>query len=484
MHHALEISEILLNIFHHCYSGLFRDTSTLASLATTCRAFKEPALDVLWEEMRCGSPLARCIPEAFYQLPGKKLYSFSRPLTQSEWDILLSYTHRIRIIVDIYNGLDWESVGTILFNPPTTRPLFPSVQTLHFEYTKETMPLLRLPLQSLVYLDVYFQNQCLLQQSLKSFPNFSNNFRKLRVFVRQLLGVVTFSRIESNYTICRWQNLTSVVCSQFALDAHELVHLSRMPALTKLDFTANTTLPPFDTPLFFANLHDMTLRSESLEPISQLLFQIQLPVITGFTAYIINCPSRRHLPPFWAGFQTASSGDTIKSMWFSQPPSSSNDILRSKAIQLSLEDLRPSMAFSNLRVMYFNLGWSVGLMDSNLLTLISAWPRLERLSINPGWGWNAKGGGVTPNGLLRLLEACPSLSFSALAIDTRGVPGLISPRPFAIDVLDSVIEVETVPAIAAFFSGIVSCHTLILRAWGDHWQEVHKSVRDAAAQCS
>lgn len=42
MHHALEIQEILLNIVGRC------DPRTLVYPVGTCRAFEEPALDVLW----------------------------------------------------------------------------------------------------------------------------------------------------------------------------------------------------------------------------------------------------------------------------------------------------------------------------------------------------------------------------------------------------------------------------------------------------
>ena len=47
MHHALEIEEILSNIFGYCYGSV-----DLASLARTCRTFKESVLDIqylLWE---------------------------------------------------------------------------------------------------------------------------------------------------------------------------------------------------------------------------------------------------------------------------------------------------------------------------------------------------------------------------------------------------------------------------------------------------
>ncbi|KAF8132956.1 hypothetical protein EV363DRAFT_1162755, partial [Boletus edulis] len=86
---------------------------------------------------------------------------------------------------------------------------------------------------------------------------------------------------------------------------------------------------------------------------------------------------------------------------------------------LGFEDLQPCLAFSNLRVMYINVGWNVDLTDSDLLTLASAWPCLEDLSINMDWGWNTAAG-IMPNGLLRLLESCRSLKRAALIIDPRG----------------------------------------------------------------
>ena len=77
MRHALEIQEILLNIFGHSYLPHTRKTSDLGALAGTCHAFKEPALDVLWRELADGpSPVARCLPEASHHWqisPGNKV---------------------------------------------------------------------------------------------------------------------------------------------------------------------------------------------------------------------------------------------------------------------------------------------------------------------------------------------------------------------------------------------------------------------------
>ena len=84
MHHALEIDEILLNIFAHCNPPRFKNyrhvgrpfgiALDLVALARTCRMFKEPALDVLWSELSDLCPLAQCLPEVSYQItPGFKV---------------------------------------------------------------------------------------------------------------------------------------------------------------------------------------------------------------------------------------------------------------------------------------------------------------------------------------------------------------------------------------------------------------------------
>lgn len=51
MHACLEIGEVLYLIFEEASRG------TLAALAVTCRAFKEPALSTLWRELYSFVPL-------------------------------------------------------------------------------------------------------------------------------------------------------------------------------------------------------------------------------------------------------------------------------------------------------------------------------------------------------------------------------------------------------------------------------------------
>ncbi|KAF8124904.1 hypothetical protein EV363DRAFT_1538942 [Boletus edulis] len=243
MHHALQIQEILSSIFGHCHRRIDQ-----ASLARTCRAFKEPALDVLWEEFsRDISPLARCLPVA-----SRPLYlnnrlvrcfitlwiyhsSFSRLYT--EWDILRGYTRLIRSIMNIEWGLDEKSLE-ILSNPPTSEPLFPNLRLLgDIRWHTEPVPLLRSLFPSLVSLHLYFGvvpqrfPQWFQDCHLASLPDSSPNVTELFLVVSE--PDVAFCKLVSNW-ICRWRNIQTVQCNAISLDVHALAHLSRMPAFTEL----------------------------------------------------------------------------------------------------------------------------------------------------------------------------------------------------------------------------------------------------------
>ncbi|KAF8549997.1 hypothetical protein OG21DRAFT_1606155 [Imleria badia] len=462
MHHTLKIQEILLNIFGHCRLPTRESpASDLPALARTCHTFKEPALDVLWEKLVDQSSLARCLPEASHcreTLPGDKI----------EWGILRSYARRTRSIMNDKDTLDWESVGNFL-NHPTSEPLFPNLHCLYTGRLTEIKikHLLHMPFPSLISLDVGITHEeylHLLQGSLESFFKFSPNIRRLSIDAPRWPDI-TFTNFFSAY-ICRWKDLQSVDCGRIALDADALAHLSHMPALTRLNCTPNATLPPADSPLLFPNLHHLTLSSEFLGPISQLLSQTRLPAITDFTVYIESYPSKERFSYFLASVQTSAVGRTIQGLRF-----------REECGVQDGEEGVPFMAFSNLRRIYIDLGWEVDLSDRELLTLASAWPHLEQLVINEECGWDTPGG-ITPDGLLRLLQACRLLSDIALTIDTRGYTefrespaslGLSLPSTFSLDVLDSFIEEESVPAIAAFLAGIAPCPNFSFRAYKSWW---------------
>lgn len=58
MHHCLQLQELLPIIFrNHAH-----DAKMLARLARTCKAFQDPALNLLWHSQNTLLPLLRCLP--------------------------------------------------------------------------------------------------------------------------------------------------------------------------------------------------------------------------------------------------------------------------------------------------------------------------------------------------------------------------------------------------------------------------------------
>ncbi|KAF8550680.1 hypothetical protein OG21DRAFT_1513704 [Imleria badia] len=499
MHHALRLEEILLNIFGHCYSpspiNRQHVPHDLATLARTCRTFKEPALDILWTELVNLSPLVRCVPEASHRVhPGYKVgqflvfivkhryrchikwYSFTRPLQEAEWDTIRSYARRVRSIRHCMKELNWDSVKT-LFNPPTPDPMFPNLRVLCWEFVfiTEIFPLmhhLAIPSLASLEISVVFGDVPPLHSffQLYFFGDLCPNIKTFRV--RMLRPRVGFDECISGL-VRRWRNLQDVYCSFVSLDSSTLLHLSRMPFLTNLSFTLNAVVVDHITSsasiLLFSKLRNLEIYSQPLELVSRLLPHIQLPIIESLAVYIDSCPLKHILRSHLVAVQNSCARHSLVSMQLTQTPPTSSTDQRLERYLLTLDDLRPCMVFDQLRRLDINIASTVKVTDNDLLELASACPHLEYLLINEEWGWHTAGG-ITPDGLLQLLQRLGSLRHVCLAIDSRGytnispalelarIAGAIPRIPLIVNVADSLIHPDSVEALANFFAGVMQQH--------------------------
>ncbi|KAF9467213.1 hypothetical protein BDZ94DRAFT_1249858 [Collybia nuda] len=119
MHPCLNISEVLSNIFKYVLedvpSGEVPEITrwpeagsmTLAALARTCKAFSEPALNVLWYRQPSLAPLLNCLPVDCYQVTeivrGDRMFintvmTITRDLTPSDFERVRHHAKRIRSI--------------------------------------------------------------------------------------------------------------------------------------------------------------------------------------------------------------------------------------------------------------------------------------------------------------------------------------------------------------------------------------------------
>ncbi|KAJ6452808.1 hypothetical protein C8R45DRAFT_1040162 [Mycena sanguinolenta] len=101
MHHALEILEILQHIFYHFYdNGYGALRLDLAALAYTCKAFQEPALDLMWNFNVSLRRFLQLFPEDAFSRGEKRDWAQVmrplRPLVTADFERFWFYANRVR----------------------------------------------------------------------------------------------------------------------------------------------------------------------------------------------------------------------------------------------------------------------------------------------------------------------------------------------------------------------------------------------------
>ncbi|KAG9316209.1 hypothetical protein JVU11DRAFT_2236 [Chiua virens] len=491
MHHALQVTEILLNIVSHWNAPSGCNTSDLivwqplersdlAALARTCRLFKEPTLDVLWSALDDLHPVT-----IQFRRICCRLFDYG-PSEQTEWATLRSYTCRIRSVYDFDIRFFWCNA-----DPRHTIdvPLLPNLRHLRYLYRGDDPAfLLHIPLPSLSSLTYVFnwcghKNPAPFKDYLRSFPGKSPTGRLQRLTIHMDEPEVVIDPLVSDF-VCRWPDPRIVSCPLVTLNINAFKHLACVSDVTHLRFTLDAALPdlisPIDT-LCFSKLQELELHSKSLIPVSKLLSCVQLSTVTDLIVRFMDIPSKRNVSFFLEVVELDPEMHRFAI--------GSDDVLVS-------DDLRPLMALKNLRRFDFHLQWEVVLTDDDLLEL--------------SWRWRQTSGGITPDGILRLLQTCPSIKELALLVDTRSsVEACLSLRPpldgfglklshtLFIDIANFTIEEASVPAMVAFFVHLTylipSGTVLSLRAWNsililemwdnpNCWRDVFRQTEEAVEQ--
>ncbi|KAG2345497.1 hypothetical protein BDR05DRAFT_960390, partial [Suillus weaverae] len=150
MHICLLPPEILLHIFaiYQEDYGLLGSRATLASLARTCKTFKEPALDILWQDLDGLEPLLSCLvaylPEGVSDKNTRGTLTLNRPILNKEWSFINRYTqrvHSLRVFTVQLDPIDDRIVEALVSAPS---PLLPNLRGLSWHDDRERfVPLLR-----------------------------------------------------------------------------------------------------------------------------------------------------------------------------------------------------------------------------------------------------------------------------------------------------------------------------------------------------
>ncbi|KAG2034590.1 hypothetical protein BDR03DRAFT_600069 [Suillus americanus] len=176
MHACLQIPEILriILIFEEVTqvtkSVVRPSYTTLYHLALTCRAFRGPALDVLWAHIPTPDVLVLCLPQDTRSQPIRELtlesfdqfectpsgiaaafrVSLLRPLTDDDWATFRVYARRVRSLtfaeydVEPYNlirdhKLHDSAMLTLLDPSASTLPPFPLIRELYWHDKRDVL---------------------------------------------------------------------------------------------------------------------------------------------------------------------------------------------------------------------------------------------------------------------------------------------------------------------------------------------------------
>lgn len=318
------------------------------------------------------------------------------------------------------------------------------------------------------------------------------NIKKVRI---QVANDAAFGETVYRH-LCCLKNLQVVDCLDVPMPANVIPRLSRISTLTRLSFTLNTQSPlpitPPSSALVFSRLVYLEIISELLESVTSLITHMRLPVTQVLIVPFPSCPSKETVKSYLTTVRNISSPKSLMDLRLLNLRSSATHDLASighvpHGYRLELDDIRPCMAFSNLRAVHINVEWSIDLTDNDLLDLVSTWPNIEHILINDQWGWRTAHG-ISVDGLLQVLQKCRSLWELCIAIDTQNSGLAIkesssrgggdvdfdfsSRRQLWLNVADSAIRPEAVPALGVALSVLGLAYDRFLAWSGSEMKDI------------
>ncbi|KIJ58173.1 hypothetical protein HYDPIDRAFT_34429 [Hydnomerulius pinastri MD-312] len=442
MHRCLSIDEILTTICQHAFNILkpepksreLRDRRTLARLARTSRYFLEPALNVLYYEINDLLWLIKCMPDDLWVVNGKQL-SFKRPMEQSDWDVFLRYTRRVRSLefdrhctttthVNVYHSLATY---------PYPDVMFPRLTHLRCgEWREDAVWFLRHLLQPTVnHIDIdNLLPNALTYRVLPLIPKRCPRVRQLMAFRNLVFQQGDPVLDQFSNLLCQLNLLESVRCAE--LTDESLLHLARLPALKilRVDLRLNP-LHNLDSSLRgrgFPVLREALVSSPTMSHCLQFLKYVKSTSLDTINLNVDDetpAASYKEIFTAWGlnpSYQNLSTIDISEMrVW--------RDYDEKHIIDITV--LRPLFQLKGLTCLKLETLCTYDLDDAAIKEIATAWPLLETLDLSLrecGWEIPSK---VTLQGLIPLLRGCPNLALLGVVVDATRLPAASTRLPGA-----------------------------------------------------
>ncbi|KAI6020384.1 hypothetical protein BKA83DRAFT_4300868 [Pisolithus microcarpus] len=448
MHLCLYLDEILREIFR-----CIESRSTLCVLARTCRAFRKPATDQIWETLTAMEPILKHLspPRLVENRTGSYL-ALLQPPSGDDWNIIRRLSSRVhRLHITLNNVPLHDGVGVavpwfcFLASPPDSSFLFPNLRALSFDVDRNLDISVRNILTGTSQAIIRFF-QLLLGPHLSAlrFEMPTSFYHHLDISSIPLLcpNIHTLSLGRRNHR-CEGAPIVDDVVYRFSEAVSQLRHLETVRSyvaswdllsslaeakgLRKLWVHLPSTLGPRPTrprSNIFTQLRTLDISTGSLAPCMELLCWTPFKEVTGiYIDCAVPTDDRDSLQTLVdMSYLISSQCQNLDFLWIVFSPFDDRETPTGWPRPM----LEPYQAFHQLRVIALQTSHSLTLADNEFEGMVKAWPHLEVFHLFHD-GIMSPPVHLTLLGVTALLYHCPKLKHFTLMFDARRVPGRLAP---------------------------------------------------------
>ncbi|KAH7925251.1 hypothetical protein BV22DRAFT_1011620 [Leucogyrophana mollusca] len=426
-HRLFFIQELLVKIFQYIvainsdgFVGL--DRATLARLARSCRVFHEPAIEIMYEEVRNLHWLIKCMPRDLWEESETRLV-FLRPMNQGDWNVFQRYARHVKALyMSVYHASPIEfNVYAQLGGISLFDVTFPRLRTLQCNESSDVVApflrhLLRSPLTSVTLM---------VSDGGRTLTDVLPDLRPLRQTLKSLgLSGAKWPTPQVTNAICEiihhFRDLTSLRCDEITEDA--AMHIAQMPALQSVHFTMpeKLSLDIVKSQLggnAFLALQWLHIHSTTLEACLRVQDLTTSSHLRGITFTVNDETPAREWKEIFSSLASTKSYRNLSSFDITELSFAGKEYSSDHILDLAM--LSPLLQFQYLTRLKLETFCTFKLDNSAVKQMAEAWPRLQSLDLSyreDGWELET---GITLPGIVPLLRNCPDLHHLGLVIDAR-----------------------------------------------------------------
>ncbi|KAJ7494899.1 hypothetical protein FB451DRAFT_1212821 [Mycena latifolia] len=436
MHRCLGIPELVGLICSHLHLTSALDThyevkqptrGNLAAMARTCTALHNPAVDLLWRSAPLMN-LLRCFPTDLVEIAKrsarpKYTMRLLRPVKGSDWDRVLIYAPRVKLLFSDPDNFDLSAVfPSISLCLPEN--MLPNLLSLHWQHREDGFQYIRCflgpQITTIRISDPSFSALSLLSTLALQCPKLKN----ITMFLSgaEPTNLVTGSEVESAVSTFVIGLRFIEIISTHRLDEDALGHLHRLPHLRQLRLGALPTVLPVpsiadaDT---FPSLQMVDL-SAGIEDATRFLGWFKGVSLIKFSICVPAFPKADQIHQFCAALAGGVSHSSMVHLDLDNDYDDF-DLSASAVYLLRAASIRILGCFVNLTSIAILSPVGIDFDNQTIAELARSWPRIESIVFSSYYSPAS-----LPRLTLQCLESfaryCRCLQYLTLTFDATAVP--------------------------------------------------------------